>query len=278
MALRRAVELRNAAGIHRTWPLNIFDFAGNHLKLRVQFFAGPSFEGMFAKEQNTILVPSERPQGRRAYSAAHEVGHWAFGHGSQIDEIGMGEKYNDKPEERLVNLFAGYLLMFPAAVDTALQELSVNLSKPTAASIYRLACWFGVGYTTIINHLRWTLGKLSSANSEILLRVELKTIRRTFSPSVETRHIFVASSVSPRTPIDLEVGDHVLFPKKVRWQNKCLAGIEENENGFLVEAVRSGISLVSNENGWSCAVRVMNRGFTGWAKYRHLENEESNDD
>ncbi len=88
-AMRRATEIRRSSGISRTSPLNIYDVAMNKLDLRVQFIAGGSFEGMFAKEQNTILVPSDRPHGRRAFSAAHEVGHWAFGHGSILMATAM---------------------------------------------------------------------------------------------------------------------------------------------------------------------------------------------
>jgi len=277
-AFRRAVEIRKSAKIGRTDPLNVFDIAMNHLGLRVQFLAGSSFEGMFAKEQKTILVPSERPHGRRAFAAAHEIGHWAFDHGSQIDLTDSFEDYNAKPEEQIVNLFGGYLLMFPASVEVGAAEVGLNFKLPTAQKIYELACWLGVGYTTLINHLQRTLFKISSTDADALRHVELKNIRKIFSPDFPTRHLVVTSSFKPRMPIDIQVGDHVIVPQGAISSNDCLTFVSSNQHGQIFGAVNPGISLLQGSTDWAAAIRVMTREFTGWAKYRHLENDNDEND
>lgn len=273
-AMRRATEIRRSAGISRTSPLNIYDVAMDKLDLRVQFIAGGSFEGMFAKEQNTILVPSDRPHGRRAFSAAHEVGHWAFGHGSQIDEEDALDKYNQRPEEQLANQFAGHVLMTPAALKQATEKLGLNLARPSPYKIYEMACWFGVGYSTLVNHLQYGVQQLESANADVLLRLELQKIRQHFSPRHSTKYLAVASGLTPAMPLDLAVGDHALLPTEAVLPNEILAITERTTEGLLVEAKRPGIALVSGAGGWAAAVRVMKKGFTGWAKYRHMEDDD----
>ncbi|MBL9184078.1 MAG: ImmA/IrrE family metallo-endopeptidase [Verrucomicrobiaceae bacterium] len=276
-ALRRAIEVRREAQVPRLNPLNVFDLAMGHLGLRVQFIQGSSFEGMFAKEQNAIMVPSERPHGRRAFSAAHELGHWAFGHGSQIDEECSLERYNDKPEERLVNMFAGYLLMLPPAIKSGAEQLGMDIGSPSYQQAYELACWFGVGYGTLVNHLRYGVQLLSPEKSMELLTHEPKTIRRHFVPNHATRHLVVACNLIPKAPIDLAVGDHLLVPLGADLQHSNLSTIEKTPLGILAEAKQSGISLINGPNGWAAAVRVMKKDFSGWAKYRHLEDDDEND-
>lgn len=276
-ALRRAIEVRLEAQVPRLNPLNVFDVAMDRLGLRVQFIKGSSFEGMFAKEHNAIMVPSERPHGRRAFSAAHELGHWAFGHGSQIDEECSLEQYNDKPEERLANMFAGYLLMSPPAIKSGADQLGMDISRPSYQQAYELACWFGVGYGTLINHLRYGVQLLSPERSLDLLKNEPKSIRRHFVPNHATRHLVVACNMIPKAPIDLAVGDHLLIPLSVDLQHSNLSVVDRTPLGILAEAKQPGISLISGSNGWAAAVRVMKKDFSGWAKYRHLEDDDENE-
>ena len=234
----------------------------------------PLSGGMFAKEQNTILVPSDRPHGRRTFSAAHEMGHWAFGHGSQIDEENSLEGYNARPEEQIANQFAGHVLMMPAAIKYAAEKLELNLSTPSPFKIYEMACWFGVGYSTLVNHLQFGVRQLSDSNAVLLLRSEPQKIRQHFSPYLGTRHLVVATNLKPEMPLDLAVGDHALLPAEVDLPNDTLAFTKRTETGVLVEARRPGIALISGKEGWTAAVRVMKKGFTGWAKYRHLEDDD----
>ena len=76
-------------------------------------------------------------------------------------------------------------------------------------------------------------------------------------------------------PIDLEVGDLVLFPAGVAFNSGCLSTIESQSNHTLVEAVAPGIALLSTTNNdWAAAARVMRRGYTGRSVFRHLESDD----
>src|ERR1017187_220960 len=117
--LRGALETRRRGTKSKSEPICVFDLAES-LGVEVKFCPGNSFGGMYAKASRTILVPALRPQGRQAFTCAHELGHWFFEHGTHIDELDdMERERDDHPEERLVNHFASYLLMPPWAVEEA---------------------------------------------------------------------------------------------------------------------------------------------------------------
>src|SRR5436309_2438353 len=85
-ALRGALATRHRASIAKSAPICVYDLA-KQLGLDVRFHGGSSFGGAYAKASRTILVPSLRPAGRRAFTCGHELGHWYFGHGTRIDEL-----------------------------------------------------------------------------------------------------------------------------------------------------------------------------------------------
>ena len=98
-ALRGALETRRRVRASTLDPVCVYDLA-EQLGIEVKFFAGNSFGGMYVKTSQTILVPSLRPPGRRAFTCAHEIGHWFFGHGTRIDRLGeIGRRSERKPEE-----------------------------------------------------------------------------------------------------------------------------------------------------------------------------------
>jgi Zn-dependent peptidase ImmA (M78 family) len=272
-AARRAIEIRRLAAVLRTDPVNVFDVAEDRLGVRVQFFAGSSFEGMFAKEQNTILVPSERPPGRRVFAAAHELGHWAFGHGTRIDTVDSISDYNASPEERLVNQFAGHFLMPSSAVDAAADLLRLNFADPDKMKIYEMAGWFGVGYSSLINHLTYSQQRFPKTVADELLKYQPKDFRAMLVPNRKSSHMVVASSMSPRIPLDLAVGDHLVLPAGTTHSTKHLITISSSGSQLVTQALTPGISLASNGTGWSAVIRIMKRNFSGWSKYRHLDDE-----
>src|SRR6185295_2542645 len=105
------------SGIARSKPVCVYDLA-ERLSIEVRFQGGNSFGGMYAKPSKTILVPALRPAGRQAFTCAHEMAHWFYGHGSQIDLIeDVAPGPSNTPEERLANIYAGFLLMPPWAVE-----------------------------------------------------------------------------------------------------------------------------------------------------------------
>ena len=274
VAYKGAIDVRERAGIHRLDPMNIFDCA-QKLNVDVRFIVGGTFEGMYEKDRRVIILPTDRPAGRRVFTCAHELAHWRYKHGSMLDDATTVESYNDRPEERLANMFAGYVLMFPPALDAARTALGISYSNCSPQDLFTLASWFGVSYASMIGHLRWALGKLSHRRYEELRKVTPRAIRSLILGGRESPHLVVLNRLTPRMPIDLEVGDLVLFPAGVAFNSGCLSTIESQSNHTLVEAVAPGIALLSTTNNdWTAAARVMRRGYTGRSVFRHLESDD----
>src|SRR6185312_15295352 len=83
----KALETRKKAGYRLLDPISVYDLA-DKMGVDVRFFDLPSMEGMYrGAPRPTIVVSSLRPPGRQVYTAAHELGHHLFGHGSQFDEL-----------------------------------------------------------------------------------------------------------------------------------------------------------------------------------------------
>lgn len=221
-AFRAAVEVRRRANERMMDPICIYD-VGERLGLEIKFFAGTSFGGVYTKTSQTILVPSLRPAGRQAFTCAHEVGHWFFGHGTRIDDLNAVEFNGEHdPEEYLANVFAGYLLMPPRAVNDAFKRRGWNPEVCTALQAYTVAVQLGVGYGTLVSHLQWSLGIISAGRSEELLKTSPKQLRESLLGSNEARHLVIADREWRKVPVDLQMTDMAILPAEVILEGKSV--------------------------------------------------------
>ena len=276
-ALRGAIEVRKMAQIPLSTPLCIYDVAAEKLKIKVRFHGGASFGGMYAKETQTILVPSERPAGRRAYTCAHEIGHWYFKHGTKVEDLDAIEKGGlDDPDEILANQFAGHLLMPKWAVEKSFSDRKLNPVTATAQDFYAVACQFGVGYGTIVKHLRYALDMLPARQTERLLQRSPKGIKEQLLKKAFPNHlVLVDSTWKQGIPIDLEVGDGVLLTFQAEVEDERLSP-QSFIGGSLFLAAKPGISTVTAVGrSWIAYVRISKKGFTGRSIYRHLEDPDA---
>jgi len=274
MAYRGALNVRKRAEIPRLDPVNIFDCA-EKLKVEVRFIVGGTFEGMYEKERKVIVLPVDRPAGRRVFTCAHELAHWRYKHGSMLDDSTTVEDYNNSPEERLANMFAGYLLMPPPAVEHAVKAMGIEYSNCSAEQIYELASWFGVSYASMLGHLKWALKKISTIRYEQLKRVAPREIRSRLLAGRQSQHLIVMNKIPPCIPIDMEVGDLALLPTGCANSGRSLTIIENTPAHTLVEAVSPGVSLLRTpDSSWSAVARIMRRGYTGRAVFRNLESDD----
>ena len=192
-----------------------------------------------------------------------------------IDDESTVESYNEKPEERLANMFAGYVLMFPPAIEWARDVLGLNYETCSAREIYSLASCFGVSYTSLLGHLRWSLRKLSDARYSALKRIPPRVIREDLLQGRVSRHLVVRNQLPLKIPFDLEDGDFALLPPDSITDSRSFVVIESNAQQTLVQAVKPGIALFGNKtSSWTAAARVMRRGFTGRAIFRNLETDD----
>jgi Zn-dependent peptidase ImmA (M78 family) len=265
------------AGLSLTAPLCIYDIAADKLRVEVRFQQGASFAGMYAKETQTILVPSERPTGRRAYTCAHELGHWYFDHGTKVEDLDELQKGGvADPDEILANQFAGHLLMSKWAIEKALQDRRLDVHQATDCELYGIACQFGVGYQTIVQHMRYSLEMLTDREAARLLDSSPKVIKqRLLTRSFASHLVLVDDRWSQELPIDLEVGDAALLTFKAKSEDAKLASSSALV-GPLFVATSPGITKVTaTGSSWAAFVRISRKGFNGRSIYRHLEDPDA---
>jgi Zn-dependent peptidase ImmA (M78 family) len=275
-ALRGAITVRRRAGTAKSAPVCVFDLA-ERLGVEVMFTGGSSFEGLFARDSTTILISSMRPVGRQAFTCAHELAHWFFDHGTRVDELDAGTA-DSSPEERLAHFFASYLLMPPWAVEAAFQVRGWSPDRPTPIQVYTVATQLGVGYETLVRHLRLSLGFITEATAKGLLRSSPRQVREELAGSTPSgAHLAVVDRAWTGVPVDLRVGDLVLMPADWKLDGNTLEPGLATPHGRLLAAISPGIGrIVCPSPGIAHFVRVSRSAYQGRSKFRHLE--ESDDD
>lgn len=269
-----ALRIRRDAGIGLTSPLNIHDVAERH---GVEVWLSPisSLEGFYCSSPGPmIILNSLRPEGRKAYTCAHEFGHHVFGHGTKADTQGVG-LYSNNKEEFLVDCFAGFLLMPRAAVCHAFLVRGWNYRMPTPQQVYAIACLFGVGYTTLIHHMRASITLLDEKSADDLEKVRIQIIQSDLGGRTGSSVIPVDENWVGR-PVDITVGDRLLVPDQIQAEATCLFGPVEGTRGRFFEAKRPGVGRLRSHKGeWSAFVRVSRREYMGKSAYRFMEDPDA---
>jgi hypothetical protein len=276
-ALISALAVRQQHGKTLIQPLCPFDLA-LALEIDLWFQALASLEGMYSSSPRpAIIVGTERPARRQTYTCAHEIGHHVFGHGTKVDEIKTEHDSNSpfEPDEFLAQSFAGFLLVPKLAFEHALTIRQIQLHSATAMDFYRISCFFGVGYTTLVRHLCFALRLIPSPQEQALTSLSLRKIRTRFGVPDPTKPLVVVDRQWTGIAADLEIGDTLLAPKDCDFEGLSLISSEMLPGGQkLYEAVARGHGrLYSTSCDWSCFVRVRPKNFTGRAIYRHFPEE-----
>jgi Zn-dependent peptidase ImmA (M78 family) len=272
-ALKAASNVRIAAKLAATSPLCVYDLIRDEIELRFQ--ALPSLEGMYSKTAagSVIIVSSLRPSGRRRFTAGHELGHHVFGHGTRLDELIAEERSTFSPEEYLADCFAAFLLMPKLAMLKAFKARGIDIKAPGPLDVYRVASFFGVGYTTLLTHLALTLGVLPRDVAQRLAKASPKAIRSEVAGEERPGELHLVDfHWDSGRAVDLAVGDAVLLPSGTRVEAPRLAALGvQRPDGELFEAVSPGIGRLEHDDGWSAYVRVERRDYAGRALFRNEE-------
>src|SRR5260370_972533 len=196
-ALDKSLEVREEAGLPFGTPLNVFDLCEMLTpKVRVRF-ANYSMEGCYCRSERPLIeVSALRPLGRRVFNTAHELGHHALGHtGMRLDEQ-LEEGRADpaaEPEEYAANAFAGFLLMPKIGVRRAFTSRGWTIANIVPEQVFVVACHFGVGYLTLVNHLAYGLREIRLAIAEQLKKARLPAIRQAILGSKGAGPLWVAA-------------------------------------------------------------------------------------
>lgn len=273
-ALDKSLEIREEVGISFGVPLNIYDLCECLVpKVRVRF-ADYSMEGCyFRSDRPMIEISALRPIGRRVFNTAHELGHHVFGHGSRIDELQEEERpepQND-PAEILANAFARSLLMPRIGLRRAFSCRGWSIKDPTAEQVFVVACHFGVGYLTLVNHLAYGLNEITGMVASKLAKVRLPAIRQKLLGNLGSDRLWVADGHYSMPTLDTEVGMTLLLPPVSHAEFPHLEHVADLPSGVVFQAVCPGITRVEAGNGWAVVVRISRFQYSGWSTNRHLE-------
>ena len=154
-SIAAALRTRLSVGYGLDHAVCVYDIA-EKLGLEVRFLDLPTMEGMYSSASSpTIIVSSLRPPGRRAFTCAHELGHHNRSDGVEIDElVEQWDIPRFDPKEFAADCFAGALLMPKMAVSNAFAIRGWSMEDCTPEQAFMVANYFGVGYTTLVHHLR----------------------------------------------------------------------------------------------------------------------------
>lgn len=242
--MQAATECRDRLDLDPFGPVDPYAIAAT-LGVKVVFLA-TSMEGFYFKQPTPrILLSSLRPVFRRAFTCAHELGHHWFGHGSTIDQLQEDERSeSDKPEEVLANAFAAALLMPSVGLRGAFARRGWDQANPTPAQLFMIACQFGVGYATLLNHLSYTLREISSGRRAELARWTPQRIRRELLDE-EFDALLVVDAHNEAASFDVEIGTAVLLPQGVAVAGAAIEHLRSGNGGELYQAVRRGIVTIT---------------------------------
>jgi len=183
-AARRALAARLRFGFALDSPCDVYELVCKY-GLSLRFTKISSMDGLYLNDGFTgsINVSTLRPSGHQRFTAAHELGHFIFGHGAHLDEK-IEKMVSDSTEENIADTFARHLLMSKRSVLRGFACLSATPKLAGPEQYYAVASWLGVGYSTLIQHTRWTLQLIDNVT---LHRLTLRTpqqIKRSQIPSV----------------------------------------------------------------------------------------------
>ncbi len=243
----------------------------------VRLMSLPSLEGVYSpKPKPVVVLGSQRPAGRRAFTCAHELGHHEFKHGARLDELNDGRHQRNKdPDEFLADMFAAFLLMSQGSVRRALKDREIQTKSLVPMQIFQLASCFGVGYGSLIDHMTWTLELLTLRQREDLLKIQPKELKAKFGGSPQSEVIIVDKLWKDRA-VDLEIGDTLVLHEGIVLEDNFRLAYQDTIDGQeTFKATAKGYVRAFDESSdWAVNIRVASKHYQGLARYRFLDDPE----
>lgn len=238
----------------------------------LRFVKIASFEGMYVANENLVLISSERAEGRKRFTCAHEVGHHELGHGTVIDEI--IDHGSNRQEEQEADLFAGMLLMPSSAVQRALTRYRVTEERLKNTDAYILSKYFGVSYKAFIFHIYENLHLISYKHYQSLKNARLGDLRESISGIKTKNQVFSIGAWWDEKAIEMEIGDIIVSEKALSTDGPTIIKeVTKDASRHVYEAVSPGITRIYSDD-WSCFSKISRHKFQGFFQYKYDEEEE----
>ena len=235
----------------------------------VRFVNIPSFEGMYIADENLILISADRPEGRKRFTCAHEIGHHVLGHGTVIDEI--LESGSNKEEEDEADYFASVILMPASAVTRSLQRYRKGAEGLISNDIYILSQYFGVSYQAFLNHICFNLRLINYTQYQNLKKANLKDTRKAICGITTNNQVVSVGSWWEEKAIDIEVGDYIVSPSKLEVDGPSILEEVSESQPHTYRAVSPGITRVHDQE-WSSFLKISRHKFQGLYQYKYDED------
>lgn len=275
--MQRAIAARSRAGVDQKSPICIYGLCEAH-NVSVRFNDIGSMEGMYDRSPKPrIHLSALRPLGRRAFTCAHELGHHVFEHGSTIDELRDDQTNNGSrhPNEILADAFASFVLMPTLGLKEAFATRRLDPNRATATDMYAVACNFGVGQATLVNHLAYGIGMISQAQRDRLGSITPKMIRTLLIDEIVPEPLILADQQWNSPTLDIEQGALLMLPPTVVVDAAMLTPVRVIASGRLFRAAKCGITRVTIPGTtWATYVRIAKCRYVGLAQFRHLEDND----
>ena len=275
-AARAALRVRQQHGREIGQAVDAIDLT-EAAGVQVRFVDVGSLEGMYLADATPkILIPSGRSSGRQAFSCAHELGHHMFGHGSRLDALlleGVDAQVHD--DEWMANMFAAFLLMPKSAVAGGFRRRGWDPRCPNPTQVLQVAQWLGVGYTTLLSQMAFTLGWLTRDDYSRLCKESPRRIISTTLRLELTTDAIVADEAWTDRAIDLRTGMVLALPFGSEVEGDILSIRASDSNFRLFDALRPGQARVRFPGGVDAFVRVARSDYRGRARFRFLTDPQS---
>lgn len=266
-----ASDVRDRLGLDLIAPVDPYAIA-NGLGIRVRFLP-VSMEGFYQKgNPRRIMLSALRPLARKAFTCAHEVGHYWFGHGSTIDELKADDRQDSEiPEEILANAFAAFLLMPTIAMRGAFNRRGWKPAATNPVQILTIASEFGVGYETLLTHLSVTLNDMPHNVRSELGKWTPQRIRKRMLGHDDADGLVILDEKQRSSSVDLDEGYALAVPAGANVTGTALTKSQSIEGFDVYDAAARGRATIITD-GWQVEARVAPAKFVGAAAYRFLED------
>lgn len=226
-------------------PIDVFN-AVEALGLVLAFFPLDQVSGAYLNERGShpgVLVNSQHPLSRQRYTAAHELGHHVWGHGSLVDEGGPLHRTTGAGslKERQAETFATWFLMPKPLVEAQLR--AIGIEKPTRAEeLYELAGRLGASYEATAWQLV-NLRRLNATDAKSLLETQPRQVKlrlaKGLPPDSLRNDVWPLDSGSNGRELTVRVGDRIIVRLPERpalgehWQPTNLGEVLRLEDSVL---------------------------------------------
>ena len=129
----------------------------------------------------------------------------------------------------------------------------------------------GVGYSTLLHHMRSGLSLLPQAHAVALLEVSPRKAQAQALGWQSPDTVWIVDTHWKGRAVDVEVDDLVFVRGRPNFEGNCLAQVREMTDGRMYSARQPGIGQLCDNDGWSAFARVSRRAFVGRSAFRHLE-------